>query len=800
MNTIEDLDELMQLIYTKMKGLNNINFRDKETRQKSQPISYCCEYPLGNFELQENIHQPILTELKRACMEHDRKFLFGIYGPSGGGKSHFVDYICNEWKEMKQTVQFIPIPMRHMKLGLEEKPTAKKNSAQKPRVEKNDSAQKPDVKKNDGINTEEKNEMTDEKSDGKKKSVGVENMEILMKRLLFSYFFQTKQPQNNSNPTHRRSPSFLENYGFFVTALEEANQKYSLNFELFFRLIRQEMKANGKDMAIAIDDITDLNKDEQRSFLYGIQKLKVLIVFTTTFLGLPEYMTSDVSTSYGVEPSADFGVWEPLKPFSLEKKLLQEIANLDMKVDSTVLHLILNQFGLHPRSYGMFYHALMNDDILMKHCVDGRMGDALNHFVGALWSRGSFGSTGLLVKLMNDWDSIPFLLCISAFILDIEVDWQQIDLSRYNLYVKHKKLDTIEKLINVFRRGGIISTTTRAEEDGKEEQQNTPKPVKITPIFLKAWAWNHTVAEFREKKSEDENKYGPIESFSRVLETFFNLCVQKLTGSSAEKLIEQLFLLRLNCGKLWYDYTGVSISLQKLLLVGSRENDSIKVDYEALNWKDISTVKEISYFGDITSDIWKPFQDGKDILRYKKAVVKRQIRKIKNGVCRTSNGNISFDIIVGVPLKLRVSNGHGDGDTIWGATFTRRYCVELKSTAGRLTDYAYKLQLRSSNKEPYAVVQGVSVEFKESLDEDTDKIQKQCEKFEAIRNALALNNDDQIVAIAGSLYFVGAYYGHYTKVSKYEMIDEVLVRLSGSRFARYIQQIVIKSFHVQEKA
>ena len=730
------LETMMKSIYEKMKGLKDLCFRDKEIRKISKPTSYCCEYPLGKFEYVKETHGPILNQLKQLCVEHFRKFLFGIYSASGAGKSHLMDFICNEWLEVTG-IEFIPISMRHMKLG------------------QNENAK----------NSDEKNE---------------ENyMQILMKRLLFSYFFGRKQSNSdanlNLNGRHRRASSFLGNYQAFVSEFESVSESYSFNLQTIFGLIKQEINEHERKMVILIDDITDFDRDEQRSFLFDIQLLETLIVFTTTFHGLPEFM--QVSNQSG-----NYGNWYYLKGVDLSKKLVNEINSLNMNVDSGVLGVILNQFGSHPRSYGMFYYALMNDDILMKECVHGRMGSALNYFVDKQWIVGSYGSNGLLVKLMNDWDCVPFLLCVCSYILDISVDWKKIVLPN-DLYIEMKRLDTILKLIEAFEASGIISRT-----DGN--------PVKIHPIFLKAWAWRHVAEAQRGSNNNINNnnnnnnrketeRRAAIRNFSSILNELFDLCVTTLTSASAERLAEQLLLLRLNCGKFWSLYTtDDDCPLSKLVCIEEEKEES-SVEYEALEWKDIGEVKSIGYFGGIKSDAWEKFEASKE-LKYDRQLLIQQMRTIKYGVCSTISGNISFDSIVALPLKKAKDK------------FTRRYCIELKSNVGKLTDHAEKLQV-TSKKKAHAVLQPSS-QFSEASIVKHDKIVGQFEKFGKVKQILGSSNIPKVKEIGDSLCFVGAYYGRYSSKTPYVKISEVLTSLSGFGFSRYIQQIIFKSFGIVPKA
>ena len=541
-DTIKDISNLMEKIGKRMNG--RVLFRDKEKRQLSGTTSYCCEFPLPHFDKMEH-HDKILNDLAPLCIQHGRKKLFGIYGASGVGKSHFIDYICNEWngwneRKDNKKPEFVCCSLRRMTLLDSEKYAGDDEKDEKKEVVEEQGSVttvKVELKQNEEDRKKEKQKAIEKEME----RTAERDKMTLMIRLLFSYFFEKKPSENDRNPTHVSAASFLSNFTSFRDIFKSELKGVKVVPSSIIQEIEHEIDAHGRHMVIVIDDLSDFKIHQQRAFVYNLAKLDILIVFSTTLLGVPEFMKE-------ANPSDDNGAWHKLPGASMVTTTLKAIENLHLKLDYKIINYILAQFGLHPRSYGMFYHALKEDNILLKACMGGKMGDALNFFIERDWIGGLYGSNGVLINLMNTWDSIPFLICVAGFILGVQyksINWhkmddkfvqEQYDKIKESKYAKQK---TAKEIYDSLESSGIVS--------------NNNGLYSVDPIFIKGWSWYHTSKLIRQPVNEAK---APQENFVKIFDDFFALSAELTTSEGFEKMVRLLLLLRLNCGKLLNQYFG----------------------------------------------------------------------------------------------------------------------------------------------------------------------------------------------------------------------------------------------------
>ena len=777
---MDDLEKMMKDIYKVVSKINpRVSFRDKERRRTTRIKSRCCEYPLPVWDITNEKNEKVFKDLANKCTKkNERTPYYGIYGPSGSGKSHFIDHFCNEREfEGREKVEFVPISLQRMSPEsetFEVKPEG--TLTEKAAEEKQNQEKKEEKKNNIEIKVEiEKKTTETEPSIPRAKVIYYQRM--MASRLLFSYFFEIdtnidEMKDNKSKHQPNGSFSGFESCWKLVTDRMTASKVIP---SFVVGLVGNEIgQLKKRQMIIVIDDIRGLGFAQQKEFISSLGSMDYFVIFSITFHGEEESLYYKVDN-----PTRKICRWKEISGTSLTQIVTSNLSaddDNDNDVGDGVLDLVLTQFGGHSRSYGVFYYAFKNNSSLREVCRKCSISQILNHFITTYWEPGSYGLNGALNLWMSHGHSKNFLLLLSVAMLKIPVT----------------------ALIS----GGLItkSDVTEFFEAGIVFGDNF---IDIYPICLNAWA----VDTKKKREFEEARKRGITweDSFSDVITSLFGICNAKFGSDESEKCTMLLILLRLNCGKMLFEHGIDAQFLSSEVILGF--DSKIEIDYKMLPWSAIRSGKNIGQFGGIDSNVWESYIEDKQLeeiedtqpeecarLKIDESLLVEQLDTIDFGIATTMQNinNIAFDFLLVVPVKEKNKGQHEDNVASEQETEEKKMSDLEKVAAKRKIAKEYIFIELKSRFSLFEATQGkVSKEEKNTMD---GKYFKFCKIMDAL-GFINVNGCDG-KWIKAHAHFVACYNGEYQGLKNnlgYHVIDKAHELLCGT-LAHYLEDISLISF------
>lgn len=492
---------------------------DKKSRLENVRRSSVCynKLPFDEMQSENRIHVsekliqhlsvPNVFNVVENGIELPRNHLFCIYGGSGFGKSHFLDYICNGVNGVKNNKFYLPKEFDSIKekyffisLGFND---------------------------NFSLNSTDRSQLLS----GKLGSTNDISLGVVVRRLLFRYLVETRE---NKDENQRKLSSIHDKFSSFSSLLSGL-QRFELNHEQIFRSVINEIEmTSGKKVVLVLDDISGCMVDEAD----GIPETRALISVAHTLCRI--VFTCPSHNIEAVQKVSKHRVsTERLDGLNMSALLNTQLLKQGIKLSKHGEYL-LHLLGFHSRSFACFYWCMMKDNNFHKHATEEKSLPKLIELFTSHWKHGSYSSTNGLTSIFQRYKrELLALICMNLF----SIKWEKLALTNHK--PGHQ---TLQRASEYFKEEGLM-----AANEGF---------IHISSIMLYYWC----VAESGNLNANQGTLDVPGRAINNIanamkqcFETVFN---SEWNGLSNEKLIGEAIHLRYNCGKYLYEY---GCGLRKLL-------------------------------------------------------------------------------------------------------------------------------------------------------------------------------------------------------------------------------------------